>query len=98
MKSSSGLSVQAIDSMLSTEFIRTTQFSAQPRLIAKIASQADSCSKLELSDGPADIPESTSLEDELTPLVLGLKRTEHLAAAVRLMRSAAAEEVKAGIR
>ena len=39
-----------------------------------------------------------SLEDDLTPLVLGLKRTGHLNGSIRIMRTSAAEEVKAGIR
>ena len=94
--------MQAIDSLLSSEYIRASQFLQQPSLIARAA--------LEISRDPAANPRLPSieaemdedglalLEDELTPLVLGLKRTGHLSAAVRLLITAAAEEVKAGIR
>ena len=44
------------------------------------------------------VPQDDNLEDELLPLVLGLKRTGHLGDSIRIMRTSAAEEVKVGIR
>lgn len=92
--------VQAIDTLLSTEFVRATQFFQQPGVVARIASQAGREPREHLLSSSVLSPENNeeSLEDELMPLVLGLRRTDHLAAAIRLMRSSASEEVKSGIR
>ena len=94
--------MQAIDSLLSSEFIRATQFLQQPGLIASVASafsrDPGAHPTFPAVEVEKDEHASITLEDELTPLALGLKRTGHLSAAIRLMRSAAAEEVKAGIR
>ena len=94
--------MQAIDSLLSSDFIRAIQFLHQPGLIARVASaistHPDAHPTLPALEAEEEEEGLITLEDELTPLVLGLKRTGHLSAAIRLMRSAAAEEVKAGIR
>lgn len=93
---------QAIDSLLSSEFIRASQFLQQPSLIAGIASEfsrdPDANPRLPTVAAQDEEDALLSLEDEMTPLVLGLKRTGHLSSAIRLLRSAAAEEVKVGIR
>lgn len=88
--------------MLSSEFIRASHFLQQPSLIAGVASafsrDPDANPELPAVEAEQEEDASETLEDELTPLVFGLRRTGHLSAAIRLMRSAAAEEAKAGIR
>ena len=95
--------LQAVDSLLSAEFLRSTQFHEQPAVMARIASslRADGTAPAQriMAEVAAGAPgEGNELDEELMPLILGLKRTGHLSATVRFMRAAAAQEVKAGIR
>lgn len=96
--------VQAIDSLLSSEFIRATQHHGQTVLINAAVEQLPAISHskdhtlLASSLGFHEEGSLDSLEDELTPLVLGLRRTDHLSASIRLLRTAAGEELRAGVR
>ena len=94
---------QAVDNLLSSEFLRSTQFHEQPAVMARIAASlradgAPSAQRIMAEVAAEAAGEGNDLDEELTPLILGLRRTDHLSATVRFMRAAAAQEVKAGIR
>ena len=94
---------QAVDNLLSSEFLRSTQFHEQPVVMARIAAslRADGAPSAQriMAEFAAEVAgEGNDLDEELTPLILGLRRTGHLSATIRFMQAAAAQEVKAGIR
>ncbi|KAK1313833.1 putative carboxylesterase 8 [Acorus calamus] len=95
------MSLDAINSILSAEFMRASIHDAKnvdSAILSKLKSKTNNLSNGQSNEEMLDDEESTILRDRLLPLIIGLLRTAKFPAVLRIYRDALISDMKAAIK